>query len=1152
MKIADVTDAMISATPCAQMLPATQPRNVVSAPANTMNSTSNPTPLSTRIAARTLHRWLASAVAICLVAGTFSAWGTTVTWNGSQDPDKAWSNAANWSPSGAPADGVDLVFPTTTKLASINDIPSSTLSYVNSVTISGAGYNISSSTGDTLGVAGGVTLSAGSGVVNWTIPTSLTAAGQTFTVDNVGAILNFDNANALDLGANTLTVAGAGDTTFAGIVAGAGGGFIKNGTGKLALSGLQNNTYTGKTIVNNGIVFIIGEASLGGDPGSFTADQLTLDGGTLQAGLSDTIGNANVNLGITLGAGGGTFLIDATKTLIIANEITGPGTLTKTGPGTLTLSAANTLLGNTYEGKTTVSAGTLSIDTEDRLGLNPTSGFIADHLTINGGTLNAFDTFTIDDVNRGVTLGASGGTISVLGATKTLTVANVITGSGLLTKTLTGFLTLSAANDYAGGTTLSAGKLNINHASALGSGAFSIAASTVIDNTSAGAVALSTYNNAQNWNGDFTFTGTQDLDLGTGNVTLSAARTVTASAKTLTVGGVVSGAFGLTKSGVGTMFLSGTASTYTGQTKISAGILKVNSINSVSAVSGSSIGQPINVGNGTIDIGATAVAGTLIYAGSGDTSDRVINLAGTTGGATIQSDGAGALSFTTTPHTATGSGAKTLTLKGSNTGENTISGVIPNGASSTVTTVTKAGTGKWVLSGTSTFTGNVTVQEGTLSVPSVNNASANGPLGNNATAVTLGSSSKTGTLQYTGGGTPTSTKKFTMAASGTGVFQIDGGNLTLTGLLDGSGALTKTGSSGTLTFATTTETYSGVTTVSQGKLVVNSGTASGSAVTVASGATLGGTGTAAGTVVANGILSPGNSPGTLNSGAETWNSGGSYDWDISNVSGAAGTQWDLLNITGTLTVAATSGSKFTIRVVSPVGGPTGFDNTQNYSWLIATASSGLGGTFAANKFTIDTSGFDALQGPGAFVISQSGNNVYLQFGHVTASAVTVGRAWGTYLRILKSDFLTANTSGGTGTRTVQSVTSRNSDFVDYSGDYILFAPAGNATRILDYTVVDSSSPTPYSASSTITVTVTNAVRTCDQINYSAGSVTLKFAGMPGFSYVVERSAAVEGTWAEVAGSATNLPSNIGVWTFTDSSPLSPNCYYRLRQKNTLE
>jgi hypothetical protein len=139
-------------------------------------------------------------------------------------------------------------------------------------------------------------------------------------------------------------------------------------------------------------------------------------------------------------------------------------------------------------------------------------------------------------------------------------------------------------------------------------------------------------------------------------------------------------------------------------------------------------------------------------------------------------------------------------------------------------------------------------------------------------------------------------------------------------------------------------------------------------------------------------------------------------------------------------------------------------------------------------------------------------------------------------------------AGGTTPYTVQSVTSQGvGDYVQISGGYILFAPAGNTNSTLNYTVVDSSSPT-LTASSTITVTVTNAFSSANSISSTGSSVTITFAGTPGYNYVVERTSdTINGPWTVVTGSATNAPS-AGLWTFTDSSPPNPS-YYRLRQNN---
>jgi autotransporter-associated beta strand protein len=101
-----------------------------------------------------------------------------------------------------------------------------------------------------------------------------------------------------------------------------------------------------------------------------------------------------------------------------------------------------------------------------------------------------------------VILGQSGN----FDAAGTISVSSAISDGGsnfALTKTGAGALTLSGANTFGGGVTLSTGTLNINNAAALGTGAFTISGG-VIDNTSGADITTSTNNNAQAWNGDFT------------------------------------------------------------------------------------------------------------------------------------------------------------------------------------------------------------------------------------------------------------------------------------------------------------------------------------------------------------------------------------------------------------------------------------------------------------------------------------------------------------------------------------------------------------------------------------------------------------------------------------------------------------------------
>jgi autotransporter-associated beta strand protein len=191
----------------------------------------------------------------------------------------------------------------------------------------------------------------------------------------------------------------------------------------------------------------------------------------------------------------------------------------------------------------------------------------------------------------------------------------------------------------------------------------------------------------------------------------------------LTLNGAINGSGTLTFSGNngGTIILGG-ASKYTGKTLIAGGsnipgvgiIMSVTSINKVSGGSATSnLGAPTTVANGTIGIGNSTFTSTLIYTGVGETSDRVIDMPGTTGGAKLQADGTGALVLTAN-NTATGVGAKTLTLQGSNTGANSIGKIVDSSLGATA--VVKAQGGSWKLTGANTYTGGTTVNAGILEI----------------------------------------------------------------------------------------------------------------------------------------------------------------------------------------------------------------------------------------------------------------------------------------------------------------------------------------------------------------------------------------------------------------------------------------------------
>lgn len=208
-------------------------------------------------------------------------------------------------------------------------------------------------------------------------------------------------------------------------------------------------------------VFQNGDAVIFADGALNFAPTLQVNVNVDSATFSNTTGNnytLSAAAGQTLTTANG-IAITGSGNVAISNIIAGAGALTQSGSGTTTLTGANTYTGGTF-----ITGGTLRISDETNLGMAPGT-FAAGHLTLNGAgaILSAAASLTINDVTRGITLGANGGGFSADAAT-VLTIANAISGSGSLTKTGTGTLSLAAANTYTGLTTVSTGTLELNNA----------------------------------------------------------------------------------------------------------------------------------------------------------------------------------------------------------------------------------------------------------------------------------------------------------------------------------------------------------------------------------------------------------------------------------------------------------------------------------------------------------------------------------------------------------------------------------------------------------------------------------------------------------------------------------------------------------------
>lgn len=203
--------------------------------------------------------------------------------------------------------------------------------------------------------------------------------------------------------------------------------------------------------------------------------------------------------------------------------------------------------------------------------------------------------------------------------------------------------------------------------------------------------------------------------LGLGGVTTSGTITFQ-RANAYHVTNPIGGTGGLVQFGTGTLTLN-PENTYSGSTQIYAGVLVASSLNSVNGgdplLPASSLGAPTTVATGTIGL-ASGASATLRYAGTGETTDRVINLRSTASG-TIEQAGTGLLKFTSN-FTATGASTKTLTLSGSTAGIGELAGVVVDNSPTNRTNLAKSGTGTWTLAGSNSYTGTTSVNAGTLVV----------------------------------------------------------------------------------------------------------------------------------------------------------------------------------------------------------------------------------------------------------------------------------------------------------------------------------------------------------------------------------------------------------------------------------------------------
>jgi autotransporter-associated beta strand protein len=481
-----------------------------------------------------------------------------------------------------------------------------------------------------------------------------------------------------------------------------------------------------------------------------------------------------------------------------------------------------------------------------------------------------------------------------------------------------------------------------------------------------------------------------------------------------TFGGVFSGLGSITKTGTGTLTLSG-INTMSGAFVIANGTVELNHASGNTLAAASSVQV-----DGTLDLTNTSASYTfikdlsgsgsviiatdqhlLVTDGSGTFSGVISGGAGTggfevgggtqtlsgvntytgntdiTGGATLRLTGSGSIAAANTLYVSGTSGA-TFDISGiSATGttvnnfySSTNGNVILGSKTLTINTtsnsysnnsmvfsgtggLTKTGTGTLTLSGANTYTGETTINAGSLTVSGSLSDSTAVSVASGA-SYNLGASDTVGSIA--GAGT-VALNSYTLTAGGLNT------NTAVSGTITGTGGLTKTGT-GTLTL-TGVNTYSGATTIGAGTLMVGSSSSESTATiagstSVSLGSTLAGYGTvgAAGTTLTNsGTVAPGNSSiATLSvGGAYVQNSGGNL------AIGLTPTTNDLLAVTEDATLAGT------ITV-------TGASGTYSPTRYTLVTSGGRAGTFDTLSTNIDT--YTTL----GYFLSYDDNNAYLTLG----------------------------------------------------------------------------------------------------------------------------------------------------------------------------
>lgn len=734
---------------------------------------------------------------------------------------------------------------------------------------------------------------------------------------NTGAlhVLNGVNswAGTVTLAGNTLLTTDAGTSlTISGTIGESvlAPTFTKDGPGRLILP--NANTYTGQTLIQNGVVNIRNGQSLGAITGNTvvsTGAALEVQGGITSAeplqisgsGVSGTgalrnVANDNTLTGpIVMSANSAIGAdVDTTMTLSgVISEAAGTLDLTKVGLGRVILTAANT-----YKGLTTVNLGALRASNPQALGdpagagthvlggaaLELTTSIAGESLALNGlgpNTTGALRNVSGTNFWSGpisletaTAIGSDADTLQITG------IISSVNSAAVLTKVGQSVIILTAANTYTSQTIVLEGSLNLRNPLALGTPGGSGTSVLV-------GAALQLEGGLTILNEPLQINGFGPMNLGAlqsvsgdntwqGTVLLSSDSSIGVTDGTkLTINGPVDGATptdDLFKVGTGRLVYTGVlANTLLGVTTVADGTLELNKPNGIVSLAGD-----LHVGD---TIGAAGSARVVVSADGQFTSTIAVS---------VVSEGV-------------------LDLQNHSGAISSLS--IDNG-------VVNLGAGG---GGIFTVNGPVTLTQGTIDTGIANTLALRGDV--------TTSSSLLFPSAIVGVG-------FVDLGNGTRTFNVGLGALPVGLVIDAhvvgvGGGLIKNGL-GTMVL-NNDNTYTGTTTINAGVLAVN-GSQPGSSVALTNG-TLTGDGAVGQLNATGGLVNPGSVFSTvLTSLNTTFNSATTFHVDLLGLS--LGSQYDQLNVLGT---AALGNATLDINLgfVPPIGAV----------FTIIATTAGVSGTF---------------------------------------------------------------------------------------------------------------------------------------------------------------------------------------------------------------